>query len=58
MQQFWEECEDSIDGRYAALFADDVNLDFVQAILAVADYTSFYSLMVGAAKRELTRGKK
>ena len=47
-QEFFQECRESLEGRYAALFAEDANAWFVYMLLAIEDFEEFYKIMTGA----------
>lgn len=44
-QAFFDECRDSLQGQFCALFEQDINVWFVNMILAIDDFEEFYELM-------------
>jgi hypothetical protein len=56
--EFTQQCKDSLEGRFCALFEEDLDLWFVEALLAISDYSAFYEMMKKEAERRLTLGAK
>ncbi len=51
IRDFYAECRDSLDGRYAPLFADHQHKWFVEMLLSWLDYAYFYDSMVSYVER-------
>jgi len=43
---FFAECRESVDGQYAALFDEDINLWFVDMLLGISDFEAFHRAAV------------
>jgi hypothetical protein len=51
--EFFKACADSLSDKYCALFEEDRFKPFVKLLLSVAQYETFYSVMVGKARVKL-----
>tara|TARA_B110000208_G_scaffold153137_1_gene185262 strand:+ start:159 stop:647 length:489 start_codon:yes stop_codon:yes gene_type:complete len=51
---FYQECRDSLDDRFCALFEEDINKPFVEQTLALLEYEHFHTLMVADATKRQT----
>lgn len=44
---FFQECRESLDGKYCALFEEDINHWFVDLLLAIEDFEAFCECFTG-----------
>ncbi|GBG31839.1 Serine/threonine-protein kinase mph1 [Hondaea fermentalgiana] len=52
-REFMQECRDSLDGKYCALFEEDINLWFVDLVLGIEDFEIFARSFTRPHRRKL-----
>lgn len=52
-KRFFDDCHASLTDKYCALFEEDKFKSFVQFLISIVDYQTFYSIMVKEAAKRL-----
>ncbi len=51
--QFFQQCRESLEGKYCALFEEDINEPFVRSVLSILDFEQFYRTMMRGSRAKL-----